>query len=106
MLIGPRSETEHAIAAFWTALGMTHESIDDGFLAAGGEFDGAEKLLAWVASRWGVEISLEDFLLGSRISSTIRGLAATIDLKTVEVRTHDSDLLRHALDELETLSDA
>lgn len=100
MVIGPRSETEHAVAAMWEEIvGRRPASIDDEFLSVGGDMAGANRLLAKVFDRWKVKVSLSEF----QGASSIARLSGTIERKKAEARTNEDDLLRSALSGLESL---
>jgi hypothetical protein len=103
MVVAPRSETEHRLTAVWRdVVGAVPRSIDDEFLAAGGDEATALVLLDRVCERWRIAISIEEFLEASSIAR----LSATIERKVAEARTHDNGLLRDVLSELEGWSGA
>lgn len=102
MVVRPRSETEHGVTAIWTeVLGRRPDSIDDEFLAVGGDSPRAARLLGRVFDRWRVKVSLQEF----QARSSIAGLSATIERKVAEARTRENEMLSAALAELEALSD-
>jgi enterobactin synthetase component F len=101
VIVAPRSETEHAVAALWTELGLRPTTIDDQFLSVGGDVLRAKQLVARISARWGVDLAPEDF----KAASSIAGLAATIDRKQAEARTSQSNLLQEALDGLDAIGD-
>jgi hypothetical protein len=98
MVIGPRSETEHAVAAMWEeVVGHRPESIDDEFLSVGGDLAGAGRLLARIHDRWRIRVTLAEF----QRASSIARLSGTIERKKAEAR--EDDLLRNALSGLDAL---
>jgi hypothetical protein len=100
MVIAPRGETEHVVAALWAEVrGTCPASIDDEFLAVGGDPAQARRLLARVHERWGVRISYEEFTA----ASSIAGLAAAVERKRAEARTRENGLIMSALAELDAL---
>jgi hypothetical protein len=102
MVVGPRSETEHAVAAMWlNLLGLPVTSIDEPFDEVGGDARSAARLLGQVTARWGVRLSQQEF----QKASSIAGLSATIERKLADERTRQNDLLRDALAQLDALGD-
>lgn len=98
MVIAPRSETEHAVAAMWEeVVGHRPASIDDEFLSVGGDMAGAGRLIAKVFDRWRVRVTLAEF----QRASSIARLSGTIERKKAEAR--EDDLLRNALSGLDSL---
>jgi hypothetical protein len=97
MIVAPRSETEHAVAALWADVGVRPASIDDEFLTVGGDPPRTARLLAYVFERWHIHISVDDFLA----RSSIAGLSATIERRRAEARTFESDILKGALEGLD-----
>lgn len=100
MVIAPRGETEHAVAALWAeVVGHRPASIDDEFLAVVGDRAQARRLLARVQERWRVRVTDEEF----STASSIAGLAATVERKRAEARTRENGLIMSALAELDAL---
>jgi hypothetical protein len=100
MVIAPRGETEHVVAALWAEVrGARPASIDDEFLAVGGDPAQARRLIARIQDRWRVRISYEEFCA----ASSIAGLAATVERKRADARTRENGLIMSALAELEAL---
>jgi hypothetical protein len=98
MIVKPRSETEYAVTAMWAdALGERPSSIDDEFPVVNGEERRARQLLASVADRWKINVSIEEF----RRASSIASLAALVERKVIEARTRDNALFASVLDELD-----
>ena len=75
-----RNETEaKLVAIFAQVLGIERVGIDDGFFALGGHSLRAARVLASIASAWGVRLTLRAFFE----NPTVAGLARAIEAETV-----------------------
>ena len=70
------TDRQREIAAMWTQVtGQPPSSVDEDFLACGGDSLAGARLLARLAARWGVRVSFAEFL----DHATVAQLAALVD---------------------------